>query len=102
MLLTSRADEGYNMRLTPDPAQAPFNLERLEMTLRERLHHQIDQLDTHQLAAIDMLLAQLTRPRKPRPAASPVSVPPYVRAQRMMAGHRGLAQDVIDSRADRV
>jgi hypothetical protein len=102
MLLTSRTAEGYNMRLTPDQGQTPFNLERLEMTLRERLHHQIDQLDTHQLAAIDMLLAQLTRPQKPRPAASPVSVPPYVRAQRMMAGHRGLAQDAIDSRADRV
>lgn len=88
--------------MTPDPAKALFNFERLNMTLRERLHHQIDQLDTHQLAAIDMLLAQLTRPQKPRPAASAISVPPYLRAQRMMAGHRGLAQDVIDSRSDRV
>ncbi|HEY8710597.1 MAG TPA: hypothetical protein VIM34_21675 [Burkholderiaceae bacterium] len=72
------------------------------MTLRDRLHHQIDQLDAHQLAAIDMLLTQLTRPQKSRPAASAVSVPPYMRAQRLMAGHRGLAQDIIDSRADRV
>jgi hypothetical protein len=72
------------------------------MTLRERLHHQIDQLDAHQLAAIDLLLAQMTRPQRPRPAASPVSVAPYMRAQRLMAGHPGLAQDIIDSRADRV
>jgi hypothetical protein len=77
-------------------------LERLKMTLRERLHRQIDQLDAHQLAAIDMLLAQLTRPHKLSAAASPVSVPPYMRAQRMMAGHRGFAQDIIDARADRV
>lgn len=72
------------------------------MTLRERLHRQIDQLDARQLAAIDMLLAQMTRPRKPGPADATASVPPYLRAQHMMAGHRGLAQDIIDSRADRV
>ena len=72
------------------------------MTLRERLHRQIDRLDAHQLAAIDMLLAQMTRPHRPGPAAAPASVPPYMCAQHMMAGHRGFAQDVIDSRADRV
>lgn len=72
------------------------------MTLRERLHRQIDRLDAHQLAAIDMLLAQMTRPHRPEPAVAPVSVPPYLRAQQMMAGHRGFAQDIIDSRADRV
>ena len=72
------------------------------MTPRDRLHQQIDQLDAHQLAAIDILLTQLTRPQKSRPAASAVSVPPYMRAQHLMAGHRGLAQDIINSRADRV
>ena len=71
------------------------------MTLRERLHHQIGQLDAHQLAAIDILLTQMIRPQRLRPAASAVSVPPYIRAQRLMAGHRGLAQDIIDSRTDR-
>lgn len=49
---------------------------------------QIDKLDAHQLAAIDMLLAQMTRPHKPGPAAATDSVPPYLRAQHMMAGHR--------------
>lgn len=72
------------------------------MTLRERLHHQIDQLDAHQLAAIDMLLTQMIRPQRLKPVALPESVPPYLRAQRLMAGHRGLAQDIIDSRTDRV
>lgn len=72
------------------------------MTLRERLHRQIDQLDAHQLAAIDMPLAQMFRPHKPGAATRRVAVPPYRRAQHMMAGHRGLAQDIIDSRADRV
>ena len=72
------------------------------MTLRERLHHQIDQLDAHQLATIDVLLTQLTRPQKPREAASAAADAPYLRAQALMAGHLGLAQDIIDSRADRV
>ena len=71
------------------------------MTLRERLHHQIDQLDAHQLAAIDMLLTQMIRPQKPKPAALPASVPPYLRAQRLMAGHRGFAQDILHCREDR-
>ena len=76
--------------------------ERLEMTLRERLHQQIDRLDAHQLAAIDMLLTQLTTPPRPRPGATTASAPPYLRAQHLMAGHRGLTQDIIDARADRV
>ena len=71
------------------------------MTLRERLHHQIDQLDAHQLAAIDMLLTQMIRPQRPKPAALPVSVPPHLRAQRLMAGHRGFAQDILHCREDR-
>lgn len=34
------------------------------MTLREHLHHQIDVLDAQQLAALDVLLTQLTRPQR--------------------------------------
>lgn len=72
------------------------------MTLRERLHHQIDQLDVHQLAAIDLLLTQMTRPKRLPPPAEPTAMAPYLRAQRLMTGHQGFAQEVIDSRADRV
>ena len=71
------------------------------MTLRERLHHQIDQLDAHQLAAIEMLLAQMTRQNRPQQPAQPTAMAPYLRAQRLMTGQQGFAQDIIDSRADR-
>lgn len=73
------------------------------MTLRERLHHQIDALDALQLAALDVLLTQMTRPQRAKPAtaATPLTAP-YLRAQRLMAGQPGFAQDIIDSREDRV
>lgn len=72
------------------------------MTLRERLHHQIDALDAQQLAALDVLLTQLTRPQRVKrvPASTPLPAP-YLRAQRLMAGQPGFAQDIIDSREDR-
>ena len=73
------------------------------MTLRERLHHQIDALDAQQLAALDALLTQLTRPQRVKRTAAATSLPaPYLRAQRLMAGQPGFAQDIIDSREDRV
>ena len=73
------------------------------MTLRERLHHQIDSLDAQQLAALDELLTQLTRPERAKHAtAAPPQPAPYLRAQRLMAGHPGFAKDIIDSREDRV
>ena len=74
------------------------------MTLRDRLHHQIDALDAEQLAALDVLLAQLTRPRRVKTVAAAVTpLPaPYLRAQRLMAGHPGFCQDIIDLREDRV
>lgn len=72
------------------------------MTLRERLHHQIDALDAQQLAALDALLTQLTRPQRVTRAVQASPLPaPYLRAQRLMAGQPGFAQDIIDSRADR-
>ena len=73
------------------------------MTLRERLHHQIDALDAQQLAALDALLIQLTRPQRVNrgAAASTAQPAPYLRAQRLMAGQPGFAQDVIDAREDR-
>jgi len=72
------------------------------MTLRERLHHQIDALDAQQLAALDALLTQLTRPQRVKRAAAATPLPaPYLRAQRLMAGQPGFAQDIIDSREDR-
>lgn len=75
------------------------------MTLRERLHHQIDALDAEQLAALDVLLTQLTRPQRAKDAAATAATPlpaPYLRAQRLMAGQPGFCQDIIDSREDRV
>lgn len=72
------------------------------MTLRERLHHQIDALDAQQLAALDALLTQLTHPQRVTSSAQPGPRPaPYLRAQRLMAGQPGFAQDIIDSREDR-
>jgi hypothetical protein len=73
------------------------------MTLRERLHHQIDALDAEQLAALDAVLTQLTRPQRVKNATAAVSpLPaPCLRAQRLMAGQPGFAQDIIDSREDR-
>ena len=70
------------------------------MTLRDRLHHQIDRLDAHQLAAIDMLLTQLIRPRKPMPVASAVSDPPYMRAQRLIAVHSSPRTSSIPARTE--
>ena len=56
------------------------------MTLRERLHHQIDSLDAQQLAALDVLLTQLTRPQRAKHAtAAPPQPSSYLRAQRLMA-----------------
>lgn len=73
------------------------------MTLRERLHHQIDALDAQQLAALDALLTQLTRPQRVKRTAAATSLPaPCLRAQSLMAGQPGFAQDIIDSREDRV
>ncbi|MES2229462.1 MAG: hypothetical protein V4540_17090 [Pseudomonadota bacterium] len=72
------------------------------MTLRERLHHQIDALDAEQLAALDALLTQLTRPQRLKNTAAATPLPaPFLRAQRLMAGQPGFAQDIIDSREDR-
>ncbi len=73
------------------------------MTLRERLHHQIDALDAQQLAALDVLLTQLIRPqRAKRAAAATPLLAPYSRAQRLMAGQPGFTHDIIDSREDRL
>lgn len=73
------------------------------MTLRERLHHQIDALNAEQMAALDALLTQLTRPQRVKDAAATATpLPaPYLRAQRLMAGQPGFCQDIIDSREDR-
>ena len=71
------------------------------MTLRERLHHQIDALDAQQLAALDALLTQLTRPPRVKLTAAAVPLPaPYLRAQRLMAGMPGFAQDIVSARED--
>ena len=75
------------------------------MTLREHLHHQIDVLDAQQLAALDVLLTQLTRPQRVKVAMTTATAPvlaPYLRAQRLMAGQPGFAQDIIASREDRL
>lgn len=73
------------------------------MILRERLHHQVDALDAQQLEALVALLTQLTRPQRVTRTNAATSLPaPYLRAQRLMAGRPGFAQDIIDSREDRV
>ncbi len=73
------------------------------MTLRERLHHQIDALDAQQLAALDVLLTQFTHPQRTKHSTTaPPHAAPYMRAQRLMAGLPGFTQDIIDSREDRV
>lgn len=73
------------------------------MILRESLHHQIDAINAEQLAALDALLTQLTRPQRVKNAAATATpLPaPYSRAQRSMAGQPGFSQGIIDSREDR-
>ena len=70
------------------------------MTLRELLHRQIDQMNTRELSILESLIGQLNRDGAPEPMENASN--PCEEARRLLVGQEGLAQEIIDSREERL